>query len=115
MLRTAGARLGASLVPSALGAAAPRTLQQLPRTFAVDVVVPPLGDSISEGTIAAVLKGAGEAVLENETIAQIETDKVTIDIKSPADGTLVGLLVKADDTVVPGQLVARLDAVVPAG
>lgn len=46
---------------------------------------------------------------ENETIAQVETDKVTIDIKAPSEGTLVGVVVQEQDTVVPGQLVATLD------
>lgn len=68
-----------------------------------------MGESISEGSIASVLKKAGDKVEENETIAQIETDKVTIDVKSPTDGTLVGILVQQDDTVRPGQVVATVD------
>lgn len=79
------------------------------RWYSVQVVVPPLGDSISDGTIASVLKRAGDAVAENEVIAQIETDKVTIDIKAPSDGTVLGIVVQEQDTVVPGQLVATLD------
>ncbi|KAI8471504.1 MAG: single hybrid motif-containing protein [Monoraphidium minutum] len=77
--------------------------------YSTQVRVPPLGDSISEGSISAVLKQAGEMVKENEVIAQIETDKVTIDIKAPQAGTLVGILVKQDDTVTPGQLIATVD------
>jgi 2-oxoglutarate dehydrogenase E2 component (dihydrolipoamide succinyltransferase) len=73
------------------------------------VVVPSLGESITDGTIASVLKGAGDPVKENETIAQIETDKVTIDIKAPSDGTILGIVVQEQETVVPGQLVATLD------
>lgn len=46
---------------------------------------------------------------ENETIAQVETDKVTIDIKAPSEGTILGVVVQEQDTVVPGQLVATLD------
>jgi 2-oxoglutarate dehydrogenase E2 component (dihydrolipoamide succinyltransferase) len=75
----------------------------------LQVVVPSLGESISDGTIATVLKAAGDSVKENETIAQIETDKVTIDIKAPSDGTILGVVVQEQDTVVPGQLVATLD------
>jgi pyruvate/2-oxoglutarate dehydrogenase complex dihydrolipoamide acyltransferase (E2) component len=73
------------------------------------VVVPSLGESITDGTIATVLKAAGDSVKENETIAQIETDKVTIDIKAPSDGTILGVVVQEQETVVPGQLVATLD------
>jgi 2-oxoglutarate dehydrogenase E2 component (dihydrolipoamide succinyltransferase) len=71
--------------------------------------VPSLGESITDGTIATLLKGAGDSVKENETIAQIETDKVTIDIKAPSDGTILGVVVQEQETVVPGQLVATLD------
>jgi 2-oxoglutarate dehydrogenase E2 component (dihydrolipoamide succinyltransferase) len=61
------------------------------------------------GTIATVLKKSGDAVAENETIAQVETDKVTIDIKAPSEGTILGIVVQEQDTVVPGQLVATID------
>jgi 2-oxoglutarate dehydrogenase E2 component (dihydrolipoamide succinyltransferase) len=61
------------------------------------------------GSIASVLKKAGDSVAENETIAQVETDKVTIDIKAPSEGTILGIVVQEQDTVVPGQLVATLD------
>lgn len=98
------ARLG-SATPANWGAA-----------FSTQVVVPPLGDSISEGSISALLKQAGDKVQENDVIAQIETDKVTIDIKAPKDGTVLGLLVKVDDTVTPGQLIAMVDeAPAPGG
>ena len=54
------------------------------------------GESITEGTIAALLKQAGDAVDEDEAIAQIETDKVTLDVRAPKAGRLeeykVGLL-----------------------
>lgn len=77
--------------------------------YSTQVVVPSLGESITDGSIAAVLKAAGDPVKENETIAQIETDKVTIDIKAPCDGTVLGIVVQEQETVVPGQLVATLD------
>lgn len=94
------------------GCAAVQSLQKLyfqQAFYSVQVVVPSLGESITDGTIASVLKGAGDPVKENETIAQIETDKVTIDIKAPSDGTVLGIVVQEQDTVVPGQLVATLD------
>lgn len=73
-----------------------------------DLLLTPL-DACAAGTIATVLKKSGEQVSENETIAQVETDKVTIDIKAPSDGTILGVVVQEQDTVVPGQLVATLD------
>lgn len=77
--------------------------------YSVQVLVPSLGESITDGAVAAVLKSAGDAVTENEVIAQIETDKVTVDIKAPSDGTILGVVVREADTVVPGQLIATLD------
>ena len=60
----------------------------------LDVEIQSMGESISEGTIAEILKAEGDSVAEDETIAQIETDKVTIDVKAPAAGTLTELKVR---------------------
>jgi len=68
-----------------------------------------MGDSISEGTVAAVLKKAGEPVAMDEVVAQIETDKVTIDVRSPVGGAVTDVLVKEQDTVVVGQAVVRVE------
>ena len=68
--------------------------------FAAKVVVPSMGDSITEGTIANVLKAAGDAVKEDEPIAMLETDKVTMDIKSPVAGSISSLAVSCCLTVV---------------
>ncbi|CAI5474756.1 unnamed protein product [Closterium sp. Yama58-4] len=70
------------------------------------VLVPTMGESIKDGSISAVLKAAGEAVEEDEVIAQIETDKVTIDVRSPRAGILQKIDVKVGDTVTPGTTVA---------
>ena len=78
---------------------------------AADVVeVPAMGDSITEGSIAAVLKGPGDAVEVDEVIAQIETDKVTIDVRAPAAGVVVDVLVKEGDSVTVGQGVCTVEA-----
>jgi hypothetical protein len=60
----------------------------------INVEIQSMGESISEGTIAEVLKSEGDSVGEDETIAQIETDKVTIDVKAPSAGTLTELRVR---------------------
>ncbi|CAI7743201.1 unnamed protein product [Closterium sp. NIES-53] len=70
------------------------------------VLVPTMGESIKDGSISAVLKAAGESVEEDEVIAQIETDKVTIDVRSPRAGVLQKVEVKVGDTVTPGTTVA---------
>ena len=83
---------------------------------AADVVaVPAMGDSITEGSIAAVLKGPGDAVEADEVIAQIETDKVTIDVRAPNAGTVVDVLVKEGDSVTVGQGVCTVEAGAAAG
>ncbi|GIL43006.1 hypothetical protein Vafri_817 [Volvox africanus] len=78
-----------------------------------DVIVPSMGESIKEGVIATVHKQARQPVREDEVIAQIETDKVTIDIKAPAAGVLQQLHIKPSDLVVAGQVVAVVGAAGP--
>ena len=50
------------------------------------IAVPSMGDSISEGAVASVMKAVGDEVATDETVAQIETDKVTIDVRAPSAG-----------------------------
>src|SRR6185295_2184833 len=78
--------------------------------MATDVKVPALGESITEGTLAQWLKQPGEAVAEDEAIATLETDKVSVDVPSPVAGVLSEQLVKEGDTVAVGALIARIDA-----
>ena len=72
-----------------------------------DIEVPPMGDSITEGAIAALVKKPGEACAADEVIAQIETDKVTIDVRAPSAGIVEGWSVNEGDTVTVGQAIAR--------
>ncbi|RID74239.1 hypothetical protein BRARA_B01347 [Brassica rapa] len=88
------------------------TLQKWVRPYSsdsgdvVEAVVPHMGESITDGTLANFLKKPGDRVEADEAIAQIETDKVTIDIASPASGVIQEFLVKEGDTVEPGNKVA---------
>jgi 2-oxoglutarate dehydrogenase E2 component (dihydrolipoamide succinyltransferase) len=77
--------------------------------MATDVQVPALGESITEGTLAQWLKKPGEQVAEDEPIASLETDKVTVEVPSPTNGVLTEQLVKEGDTVAVGALIARID------
>jgi 2-oxoglutarate dehydrogenase E2 component (dihydrolipoamide succinyltransferase) len=61
--------------------------------------VPQLGDSISEGAIASWGKSVGSSVSVDDVIAVIETDKVTVDIKSPYSGQIVELFGSPSSTV----------------
>lgn len=77
----------------------------------VEINVPSMGDSVSEGTVATVTKKPGDVVKEDDVLAQIETDKVTMDVKYTAStpGKVTDVLVKEGDTVVVGQPVARVE------
>ncbi|KAE7995396.1 hypothetical protein FH972_000201 [Carpinus fangiana] len=72
----------------------------------VDAVVPFMGESITDGTLATFLKQPGDHVEVDEPIAQIETDKVTIDVASPEAGVLQKFVAKEGDTVEPGTKIA---------
>ena len=76
----------------------------------VDVEVPSMGESVAEGTIASFLKRAGDTVAKDEIIAEIETDKVALEVPAVADGVLQEWLVSEGDAVTPGSVVARISA-----
>jgi len=82
---------------------------------ATDVEVPALGESITEGTLANWLKKLGEAVAADEPIAELETDKVSVEVPSPVAGVLTEQLVQAGDTVAVGAIIARVDDKATAG
>jgi pyruvate/2-oxoglutarate dehydrogenase complex dihydrolipoamide acyltransferase (E2) component len=74
----------------------------------VDVVMPQLGVSVTEGTVVAWSKQVGDPVAADETICEIETDKIDTDIPSPAAGTLAEILVPIGTTVEVGAILARI-------
>ncbi|KAK3021737.1 hypothetical protein RJ639_046083 [Escallonia herrerae] len=88
------------------------SIQRWSRSFSsdsgdlVDAVVPFMGESISDGTLATFLKKPGDYVGIDEPIAQIETDKVTIDVASPEAGLIKEFVAKEGDTVEPGTKIA---------
>ncbi|XP_065009572.1 dihydrolipoyllysine-residue succinyltransferase component of 2-oxoglutarate dehydrogenase complex 2, mitochondrial-like isoform X1 [Musa acuminata AAA Group] len=80
----------------------------------VDAVVPFMGESITDGTLATFLKKPGDRVEVDEPIAQIETDKVTIDVNSPEAGIIQKFVAKEGDTVTPGTKVAVISKSYPS-
>jgi 2-oxoglutarate dehydrogenase E2 component (dihydrolipoamide succinyltransferase) len=76
----------------------------------VDLVVPTLGESISEAVVGKWHKKPGDAVKADEPLLVLETDKVTVDVPSPAAGTLEKALVKEGDTVRVGQVLGSVAA-----
>src|SRR5437660_747930 len=75
---------------------------------AVDVVMPQMGVSVSEGTITRWLKQQGEQVEADEPLLEISTDKVDTEVPSPASGTLVQILVQEGQTVDVGTKLGQI-------
>ncbi len=74
----------------------------------VDVVTPAAGESVSEGTILEWQVKVGDFIKLDETIVEISTDKVDLELPSPASGTVTEILVQEGDTVTVGQVIARI-------
>ena len=74
-----------------------------------DVVMPQMGESLSEGTVVRWLKKAGDRVERDEPLFEISTDKVDTDVPSPTAGTLQRILVPEGRTVAVGERVAVID------
>ena len=80
------------------------------RNFSVIVEnVPALGESITEGEISEWSKAVGEAVAVDDCIAVVETDKVSVEIKSPYSGVLVEQMVELDATITVGAALYKID------
>jgi 2-oxoglutarate dehydrogenase E2 component (dihydrolipoamide succinyltransferase) len=75
----------------------------------VEVKVPQLSESVAEATLLAWHKKQGEAVKRDENLIDIETDKVVLELPSPADGVLVSVLKGDKGTVKAGEVIAKID------
>ena len=80
----------------------------------VEVKVPQFSESVSEGTLMEWNKQVGEAVSQDETLIEIETDKVIMEVPSPADGVLVEIIVQSGEDVESEQLLAKIDTAATA-
>jgi 2-oxoglutarate dehydrogenase complex dihydrolipoamide succinyltransferase (E2) component len=76
---------------------------------ATDIIMPQLGESIAEGTIIKWLIPSGGRVEKDQALLEVETDKVSLEIPSPASGVLTEVLIPEGQTVPIGTLLARLD------
>src|ERR1039458_1840808 len=79
------------------------------RKMPTNVIMPQMGESIFEGTVTKWLKKTGDAVLRDEPLFEISTDKVDAEIPSPSAGVLTSVLVKEGETVQINTIVAVLD------
>jgi pyruvate dehydrogenase E2 component (dihydrolipoamide acetyltransferase) len=75
---------------------------------AVDVVMPQMGVSVSEGTITKWSKQVGDRIESDETLLEISTDKVDTEVPSPASGIVTEILVSEGETVEVGTVLARI-------
>jgi 2-oxoglutarate dehydrogenase E2 component (dihydrolipoamide succinyltransferase) len=78
--------------------------------MAMDIVVPPLGESISEAVVARWLKQVGEHAAADEPVAELETDKITVELRAPASGVLSEHRAAEGATVRIGEVVGRMEA-----
>src|SRR5918993_1438822 len=78
-------------------------------SMSIEVKVPVLPESVSDATIAAWHKKAGDTVRRDENLLDLETDKVVLEVPSPVDGVLKELKFQAGDTVTSQQVVAIIE------
>ena len=81
----------------------------------VQVLMPKMGISVSEGTIVEWRKQPGDWVEADETIADVTTDKVDVEIPSPASGRIASLVVEPGESVAVGEPIAEIDAAARPG
>ncbi|KAF0118391.1 MAG: 2-oxoglutarate dehydrogenase E2 component (dihydrolipoamide succinyltransferase) [Rhodospirillaceae bacterium] len=74
----------------------------------VEIKVPPLGESVTEATVAKWFKAAGDGVVADEPLVELETDKVTVEVPAPKSGTLTAIKAAVGETVAVGAVLGIL-------
>ncbi|MGZ5112584.1 MAG: 2-oxoglutarate dehydrogenase complex dihydrolipoyllysine-residue succinyltransferase [Usitatibacter sp.] len=80
----------------------------------VEVKIPQLSESVSEATLVAWRKKAGESVKRDENLIDVETDKVVLELPAPADGVLVKIVKNDGESVASGDVIAIIDTAASA-
>lgn len=75
-----------------------------------DITVPNMGESVTEATIAKWFKKVGDSVAADEILAELETDKVTVEVPAPEAGVISALSVAEGGTVAPGAVIGTIEA-----
>src|SRR5437867_3032160 len=75
----------------------------------VQIRMPEMGESVTEGTILEWLKQVGDPVEADEGIVEVSTDKVDAEVPAPASGTLTKILVQPDETVPTGAVLGEIE------
>jgi 2-oxoglutarate dehydrogenase E1 component len=78
-------------------------------TAVIEVQMPQMGESVTEGTILEWHVSEGEEVAEGETVVEVSTDKIDAEVPAPASGVITKILAAPDDTVEVGQVLAQID------
>ena len=73
------------------------------------IIVPTLGESVTEATVSKWLKSQGESVSADEPIVELETDKVNVEVPAPSNGFLENISVKEGETVNVGALLGTIN------
>ena len=73
-----------------------------------DIMTPVLGESVTEATVARWTKKAGDAVRKDEILVEVETDKVSLEVAAPSDGTLAEINAEEGATVEPGAVLGKI-------
>ncbi len=78
-------------------------------TALIEVQMPQMGESVTEGTVLEWHVGEGDSVAEGDTVVEVSTDKVDAEVPAPAAGVIAKILAQPDDTVEVGQVLAQID------
>ncbi len=109
-ISTDGAAPAAATNGGANGAAAAEAPPADAPTEIIDIVTPAGGESVTEGTILEWAVKVGDTVADGDTVVELSTDKVDMELPAPAAGTITEILAEEGDTVVVGQVIARMAA-----
>ncbi|HEX9646507.1 MAG TPA: biotin/lipoyl-containing protein, partial [Alphaproteobacteria bacterium] len=74
-----------------------------------DIIVPQLGESVTEATVAKWFKAAGDAVAADEILVELETDKANLEVTAEAAGVLAEILVGENESVDVGAVLGRIE------
>ncbi len=107
----AGAKPAKAEAAPKAGKAADPSVESAPANEAsVDIMVPALGESVTEATVATWFKKVGDAVAQDEMLCELETDKVSVEVPSPAAGVIASIAAEAGATVEAGGKLGVISA-----
>src|SRR5688572_15352081 len=75
----------------------------------VQLLMPEMGESVTEGTVLDWHVAEGDSVEEGQTMVEVSTDKVDAEVPAPSDGTVTKILVQPDETIEVGKPLAEID------